>query len=63
MKHLKSMIIAAALAVPLSAFAAQSVADEDLTASAVVVEVDGKAPDAYSCCWVYMNGRWWCYPC
>ena len=63
MKHWKSMIIAAALALPLSVIAAETVADEDLVASTAVVEVDGKAPEAYSCCWIWMNGHWWCVYC
>lgn len=62
MKHWKSMIFAAALALPFSVLGNASVAVDESAAPAVV-EVDGTAPEAYNCCWVYMNGRWWCFYC
>jgi len=63
MNYLKSMLVAAALALPFSVLGGESVAIDVAAAAPATVEVDGQAPEGYNCCWTFVNGRWWCVPC
>ena len=63
MKLLKAMILAAAIALPLSVSGSEPSVFEGIASAPLAADENIRTPENYDCCWYYFFGRWYCVSC
>jgi hypothetical protein len=60
------VLLAAILVLPLVAFGSSLGSSDTVLASVNspgFTPADADGAEAYTCCFIYIMGRWWCVPC